>query len=170
MCIRDSIETGYSKERLKKEGCDTLIRDGTIPPELEKILQQTPGRWQFRHPSFQEYFAARSLAKNKDWKKIVALKCRDERWEEMLKFFSGMVFANDVFDIFMDQGALFLAGNSVCEARELSEARRLLIAQLLKYQCRESFPQFSRCRLIKVEDVVAANESSTVLTLSLIHI
>ncbi len=161
----DDIETGYSKERLKKEGCDTLIRDGTIPPELEKILQQTPGRWQFRHPSFQEYFAARSLAKNKDWKKMVALKCRDERWEEMLKFFSGMVLANDVFDIFMDQGALFLAGNSVCEARELSEARRLLIAQLLKYQCRESFPQFSRCRLIKVEDVVAANESSTLLTL-----
>jgi len=161
----DDIETGYSKERLKKEGCDTLIRDGTIPPELEKILQQTPGRWQFRHPSFQEYFAARSLAKNKDWKKVVALKCRDERWEEMLKFFSGMVLANDVFDIFMDQGALFLAGNSVCEARELSEARRLLIAQLLKYQCRESFPQFARCRLIKVEDVVAANESSTLLTL-----
>ena len=161
----DDIETGYSKERLKKEGCDTLIRDETIPPELEKILQQTPGRWQFRHPSFQEYFAARSLAKNKDWKKIVALKCRDERWEEMLKFFSGMVLANDVFDIFMDQGALFLAGNSVCEARELSEERRLLIAQLLKYQCRESFPQFSRCRLIKVEDVVAANESSTLLTL-----
>ena len=161
----NDIETGYSKERLKKEGCDTLIRDGTIPPELEKILQQTPGRWQFRHPSFQEYFAARSLAKNKDWKKVVALKCRDERWEEMLKFFSGMVFANDVFDIFMDQGALFLAGNSVCEARELSESRRLLIAQLLKYQCRESFPQFARCRLIKVEDVVAANESPTLLTL-----
>jgi len=40
-----------------------------------------------------------------------------------------MVLANDVFDIFMDQGALFLAGNSVCEARELSEERRLLIAQ-----------------------------------------
>jgi len=161
----DDIETGYSKERLRKEGCDTLIRDETIPPELEKILQQTPGRWQFRHPSFQEYFAARSLAKNKDWKKVVALKCRDERWEEMLKFFSGMVLANDVFDIFMDQGALFLAGNSVCEARKLSESRRLLIAQLLKYQCRESFPQFARCRLIKVEDVVAANESSTLLTL-----
>merc|ERR1711969_64179 len=76
-----------------------------------------------------------------------------------------MILANDVFDIFVDQGALFLAGNSVCEARELSEARLLLIAQLLKYQCRESFPQFARCRLIKVEDVVAANESSTLLTL-----
>ena len=161
----DDIETGYSKERLRKEGCDTLIRDETIPPELEKILQQTPGRWQFRHPSFQEYFAARSLARNKDWKKMVALKCRDERWEEMLKFFSGMVLANDVFDIFMDQGALFLAGNSVCEARDLSEEKRLLIAQLLKYQCRESFPQFARCRLIKVEDVVAANDPSTLLTL-----
>lgn len=161
----DDIDTGYSKDRLKKEGDDTLIRDEVIPLELEKILQQTPGRWQFRHPSFQEYFAARSLAKNKDWKKIITLKCRDERWEEMLKFFSGMVFADDVFDIFMNQGALFLAGNSVCEAKELSEERRLLIAQLLKYQCRESFPQFSRCRLIKVEDVVAANESSTLLIL-----
>jgi serine/threonine-protein kinase len=161
----DDIDTGYSKDRLKKEGDDTLIRDEVIPLELEKILQQTPGRWQFRHPSFQEYFAARSLAKNKDWKKIITLKCRDERWEEMLKFFSGMVLADDVFDIFMNQGALFLAGNSVCEAKELSEERRLLIAQLLKYQCRESFPQFSRCRLIKVEDVVAANESSTLLIL-----
>ena len=105
----DDIDTGYSKERLKKEGGDTLIRDEVIPFELEKILQQTPGRWQFRHPSFQEYFAARSLAKNKDWKKIITLKCRDERWEEMLKFFSGMVLANDVFDIFIDQGALFLS-------------------------------------------------------------
>ena len=161
----DDIDTGYSKDRLKKEGDDTLIRDEVIPLELEKILQQTPGRWQFRHPSFQEYFAARSLAKNKDWKKIITLKCRDERWEEMLKFFSGMVLADEVFDIFMNQGALFLAGNSVCEAKELSEERRLLIAQLLKYQCRESFPQFSRCRLIKVEDVVAANESSTLLIL-----
>jgi len=161
----DDIDTGYSKDRLKKEGDDTLIRDEVIPLELEKILQQTPGRWQFRHPSFQEYFAARNLAKNKDWKKIITLKCRDERWEEMLKFFSGMVLADDVFDIFMNQGALFLAGNSVCEAKELSEERRLLIAQLLKYQCRESFPQFSRCRLIKVEDVVAANESSTLLIL-----
>jgi len=161
----DDIDTGYSKDRLKKERDDTLIRDEVIPLELEKILQQTPGRWQFRHPSFQEYFAARSLAKNKDWKKIITLKCRDERWEEMLKFFSGMVLADDVFDIFMNQGALFLAGNSVCEAKELSEERRLLIAQLLKYQCRESFPQFSRCRLIKVEDVVAANESSTLLIL-----
>ena len=156
----DNIETGYSKERLKKEGYDTLIHDGIIPPALEKILQQTPGRWQFRHPSFQEYFASRKLAENQDWKKTVALKCRDERWEEMLKFFSGMVLADDVFDIFIDHGALFLAGNSACEAKKLSEERRLLIAQLLKYQCRESFPQFSRCRLIKVEEVVAANESS----------
>ena len=161
----DDIETGYPKERLKKDGCDKLILDGIIPPELENILQQTPSRWQFRHPSFQEYFAARRLSKNKDWKNIVTLKCRNEHWEEMLKFFSGMVLANEVFDIFMSEGALFLAGNSVCEAKELSEERRLLIAQLLKYQCRESFPQFSRCRLIKVEDVVAANESSTLLTL-----
>jgi serine/threonine-protein kinase len=87
----------------------------------------------------------------------------DERWEEMFKFFSGMVLANEVFDIFIKQGAIFLAGNSVCEAKELSEERRLLIAQLLKYQCRESFPQFSRCRLIKVEDVIEANESSVLL-------
>jgi len=35
---------------------------------------------------------------------MVALKCRDERWEEMLKFFSGMVLANDVFDIFIGSG------------------------------------------------------------------
>jgi len=157
----DDIETGYSKNRLDKEGDNTLIQEKTIPFGLEKILQQTSGRWQFRHPSFQEFFAARTLAKKADWRKIVRERCRDERWDEMLKFFSGMVSANEVFDIFIEQGALFLAGNSVCEAQELSEDRRLLIAQLLKYQCRESFPQFARCRLIKTEDVVAANDSST---------
>ena len=156
----DETETDYSKERLKKEEDNLLMQDETIPPELEKILQQTPGRWQFRHPSFQEFFAARTLAKKADWQKVAGERCRDERWEEMLKFFSGMVPANEVFDIFMKQGALFLAGNSVREAKELSEERRLLIAQLLKYQCRESFPQFARCRLIKVEDVIAANDPS----------
>ena len=78
----------------------------------------------------------------------------------MVKFFSGMVSANEVFDIFIKQGALFLAGNSVCETQELSEERRLLIAQILKYQCREAFPQFAKCRLILVDDVVAANDSS----------
>ena len=69
-----------------------------------------------------------------------------------------MVVADEVFDIFMEQGALFLAGNSIREALDLSEKRRLLIAQLLKYQCREAFPQFARCRLIKVEDVLTAND------------
>jgi hypothetical protein len=100
------------------------------------------------------------LSKKTDWKKIVNERCRDERWDEMLKFFSGMVSADEVFDIFIKQGALFLAGNSVCEAQGLSEERRLLIAQLLKYQCQESFPQFSRCRLVKVEDVMSTNDSS----------
>jgi len=145
---------------LKKEGDDLLMKEGVVPPELEKILQQTPGRWQFRHPSFQEFFAARTLAKKADWKKTADERCRDERWEEMLKFFSGMVPANEIFDVFMKQGALFLAGNSVLEAEDLSEERKLLIAQLLKYQCRDSFPQFTRCRLIKVEDVIAANGPS----------
>lgn len=161
----DEVETGYPKERLKKEADNLLLQEETIPSGLEKILQQTPGRWQFRHPSFQEFFAARTLAKKMDWRKIAGARCRDERWEETLKFFSGMVPANEVFDIFMKQGALFLAGNSVREAKELSEERRLLIAQLLKYQCREAFPQFARCRLIKVEDVIAANGPSVLRTL-----
>ena len=103
----EEVETDYSKDRLKKEGDDLLMKEGTVPPELEKILQQTPGRWQFRHPSFQEFFAARALAKKADWKKTTGERCRDERWEEMLKFFSGMVPANEIFDIFMKQGALF---------------------------------------------------------------
>jgi len=165
----DETETDYSKERLKKEEDNLLMQDETIPPELEKILQQKPGRWQFSHPSFQEFFAARTLAKKADWQKVAGERCRDERWEEMLKFFSGMVPANEVFDIFMKQGALFLAGTSVREAKELSEERRLLIAQLLTYQCRESFPQFARCRLIKVEDVIAANDPS-VLRLLLVSL
>ena len=155
----EHVETGFSKKRLKAQGDNPLIEDEIIPPSLEKILQQTPGRWQFRHPSFQEFFAARTMTKNPDWKKIVRERCREERWEEMLRFFSGMVVADEVFDIFMEQGALFLAGNSIREALDLSEERRLLIAQLLKYQCREAFPQFARCRLIKVEDVLAANDA-----------
>lgn len=161
----DDVETDYSKERLKFKKDNQLIQGETIPHELEKILQQTPGRWQFRHPSFQEFFAARALAQKLNWQKTVISRCRDDRWEEMLKFFSGMVPANEVFDIFIRQGALFLAGNSVCEAQELAKARRLLISQLLKYQCRESFPQFSRCRLVKVEEVLSANDMSLLMPL-----
>jgi len=155
----DDVEMGYPKERLKREGDDQMILDENIPSEFEKILQQTPDRWQFRHPSFQEFFAAKALAQTKDWRETIILRCRDERWEEVLKFFSGMVPANEVFDIYIKQGALFLAGNSVCEAQGLSKERQLLISQLLKYQCRESFPQFARCRLTKVEDVIKANDS-----------
>ena len=92
----------YSKERLKREGNSQLVQDDIIPSELEKILQQTPGRWQFRHPSFQEFFAARTLAQKKNWMEIVTLRCRDERWEETLKFLSGMVSANEIFDIFIN--------------------------------------------------------------------
>ena len=161
----DSIETDYSKDRLKREVDNWLVQGETIPPELDKILQQTPSRWQFRHPSFQEFFAAKTLAKQKNWREVAFLRCRDERWEKMLTFFSGMVPANEIFDIFIQQGALFLAGNSVCEVQKLSEGRRLLISQLLKYQCRESFPQFGRCRLTKVEDVIAANDSSVLHSL-----
>ena len=160
----NEVETGYSKDRLKKEGDNILIKDGSVPIGLEKVIHQTSSRWQFRHPSFQEYFAARALSKNKDWKKIVTLNCRDERWEETLKFFSGMVLADEVFDVFMDQGALFLAGNSICEVKKLSKGKQLLIGQLLKYQCRYSFPQFSKYRLIKVEDVMSANELSALIT------
>ncbi len=67
-----------------------------------------------------------------------------------------MVNADEMFEILLDHGAVFLAGNAVPEARDLSKDKRLLIDQLLKYQCRESLPQFSNCRLVKTQEVIDA--------------
>lgn len=149
----EDIETGFDKKSLQLEpdAQNPLMKDGQIIPALESILQQTETRWEFRHASFQEFFAARGLAQHADWETIVRKRCRDKKWEEILRFFSHFapVSSDDLFDIYLEEGALILAGNSLSEAENLSETRRLLVGQFLKYQCKEEFPQFSRNRLIK---------------------
>ncbi len=125
---------------------------------LKSFLHKTPYRWEYRHPSFQEYFSALCLADDSSWQKVVRENCRDLKWEETIKFLAGMVPADELFDILLEEGAIFLAGNSIREAPGLSEDRALLIGQLLKYQCKEEFPQFSRCRLITVENVLEKHD------------
>jgi formylglycine-generating enzyme len=133
---------------------------------LRAFLHQTPYRWEYRHPSFQEYFSALQLADDPAWQTIVRERCRDFKWEETIKFLAGMVPANELFDILLEEGAIFLAGNSIREAPELSEDRALLIGQLLKYQCKEEFPQFSKCRLISAENVLEKHDPSALKALT----
>ena len=64
-----------------------------------------------------------------------------------------------IFDIFIEEGAVMLAGNSLREVRDLPEGQDLLVRQLLKYQCPEMLPQFKPCRLVSVENVWKSNDA-----------
>ena len=70
-----------------------------------------------------------------------------------------MVSGKELFDIFIEEGAVMLAGNSLREVKDLPEGQDLLVRQLLKYQCPEMLPQFKPCRLVRVENVWKANDS-----------
>ena len=159
----EDVETGFDKKSMLVEGDaeNLLMQDGRIVPCMEHILQQTETRWEFRHPSFQEFFAARGLALQPNWEDIVRKYCRNKKWEETLRFFSHFapVSSDELYDLYLEEGALFLAGNSLSEAHNLSESRRLLVGQFLKYQCKEEFPQFSRNRLINVSAVLEKVDS-----------
>jgi len=161
----EQVETGFSKTFLEDAGSGkaALLRQGKLIPELEPLLHQSERRWQFRHPSFQEYFAARELARQDNWQDIVRQNCKDSRWEGVLQFFSGNIGerSNALYDIFLDEGAVFLAGNCLTEIGPLSEDRRLLVGQLLKYQCKEAWPQFARNRLVQVNSVLDRCERDT---------
>lgn len=152
------IETGFDKKSFQDDSVseNPLLENNQIIPALEFLLQQTETRWEFRHPSFQEFFAARGLAKQPDWEKVVRKRCRDEKWEEILRFFTHFVSitSDELYDLYLEEGALFLAGNSLSEVSSLSESRRLLVGQFLKYQCKEKYPQFSRNRLIKLNSIL----------------
>ena len=161
----EHLETGFDKEYFKMDEAGLFLVEGKIPGEFRAIFKQTEKRWEFRHASFQEYFAALHLAEKSDWQEIVRNNCRSEKWEEVLKFLAGMVNGDELFDILLDQGAIFLAGNSVREARDLSDGNYLLTGQLLKYQCLEAHPQFTRCRLIKIDDVLKANNPDKIRSL-----
>ncbi|MFQ5449155.1 MAG: SUMF1/EgtB/PvdO family nonheme iron enzyme [Nitrospinaceae bacterium] len=151
-----TVETGFGKEALVQDPKFTFLENDDIPPALDGVLQKSGTRWEYRHPSFQEYLAARALAARPDWKKIVRVHCRDEKWEEVIKFLSGMVSGAELYEILLEEGAVFLAGHCLGEVRELPEDQRLLTGHLLKYQCKEAYPQFARCRLIKTTDVTGA--------------
>ncbi len=158
----EQVELGFDKEILKKIQVDGASA-GEIPAGLESSLQQTERRFEYRHPSFQEYFAARWLATLPGWKDHVRAHCRQEIWEEAIKFLAGMVAGDELFEILLEEGAVFLAGNCLGEVRELSQDKLLLTSHLMKYQCKETLPQFARCRLIKTQDVIDAVGRETLL-------
>ncbi|MBT5472335.1 MAG: SUMF1/EgtB/PvdO family nonheme iron enzyme, partial [Nitrospina sp.] len=151
-------EPGFDKSEIQMEKFDLLMQGDDIAPGWKGIIQQTPRRWEFCHPSYQEYFAARHLANMPDWQEIVRKNCGDEKWHEAFKILAGMVSGKELFDIFIEEGAVMLAGNSLAEVQDLPEGQSLLVRQLLKYQCHESLPQFKPCRLIRVKDVWKSND------------
>jgi len=135
------------------------MQDDDLNPCWKRILQQTPRRWEFRHPSYQEYFSARHISKTSGWQDVVRGNCGDEKWYEVFKILAGMVSGKELFDIFIEEGAVMLAGNSLREVRDLPEGQDLLVRQLLKYQCPEMLPQFKPCRLVRVENVWKSNDA-----------
>jgi hypothetical protein len=151
------VEPGYEKSIL--EGKDVLLQEGNVAPWWSDILQQTIRRWQYGHPSFQEYFASRYIQKNDGWKEIVLKNCGNEKWHEAIKILAGGVPGKELFDILIAEGAVMLAGNSLAEVGALPKEQDLLIRQLLKYQCKEIFPQFAQCRQVRVEEVIKCNET-----------
>lgn len=158
-------EPGYDKSNIEKDKFDLLMQGDDIAPMWKGIIQQTPRRWEFCHPSYQEFFAARHIAKMSEWKKIVRENCGNEKWHEVFKILAGSVSGKELFDIFIEEGAVMLAGNSLAEVKDLPKGQDLLIRQLLKYQCHESLPQFKPCRLIRVADVWKSNDEDYLLAL-----
>lgn len=159
----EDVELGFSKKVLDERDKESADEGAVFPMELEGIFQQTATRFEYRHPSFQEFFAARSLASRPDWREIVRERCRDEIWEEVIRFLAAMVPGNELFEILLAEGAVFLAGNCLSEARDLSKDRFLLTSHLLKYQCKETLPQFSRSRSVSTREVVEAMDREVVL-------
>jgi len=150
-------EPGYDKSDIEKH--KLLMQGDYLAPCWQEVLQQTPRRWECRHPSYQEYFAARHIAKIAEWQDIVRENCGNEKWNEAFKILAGMVSAKEIYNIFIEEGAVMLAGNSLAEVKDLPEGQNLLVRQLLKYQCPEILPQFKRCRLVRVADVWKSNDN-----------
>ncbi len=148
----EDVELGFSREILQElSDSDAPVE---IPAELDFVIQQTPSRFEYRHPSYQEYFAARYLAVQPDWQSHVRAHCREEIWEEVVKFLAAMVNGNELFDILLEEGAVFLAGHCLSEARDLAPDKILLTSHLLKYQCKEAYPQFVGFRAIQTSEVI----------------
>ena len=151
------VEPGYKKSIF--EGKDVLLQKSRVALWWEGLLQQTERNWEYCHPSFQEYLASRHMKNSDSWKDIVRENCGDEKWHEAIKILAGGVSGKELFDILVEEGAVMLAGNSLAEVGELPKEQGLLIRQLLKYQCKETLPQFSKCRQVSVEDVIACHDT-----------
>jgi sulfatase-modifying factor enzyme 1 len=162
------VELGFSKELLRNDEQALKILNAKdeevrFPEELGCVFQQTATRFEYRHPSFQEFFAARHLALLPDWQALVHAHCRQEPWEEVIRFLAGMVPGDELFEILLEEGAVFLAGNCLGETKGLSLEKSLLTNHLLKYQCKETLPQFSKCRLVQTRDVIEAVDREVLL-------
>jgi len=167
---QQDVETGYELKIFEDRGAHLkkLYVDGQICAPFDRLIQSTPTRWEFRHPSFQEYFAGRALCRDADWEQILRKQCRDESWQTLLQFFAGTTrtSADALIDILLDEGALFFAGHVLAEVETVSENRSLLIGQLLKYQCPEAQPQFTKNRLVRLAAVLDQNDHETLRTLT----
>ena len=151
------VEPGYEKSMF--EGKDVFLQEGNLTPWWKGILQQTNRRWEYCHPSFQEFLSARFIQDKDSWKEIVRDNCGDEKWHEAIKILAGAVSGKELFDILIEEGVVMLAGNSLAEVGDLPQGQGLLIRQLLKYQCKEKLPQFSQFRKVRVEEVIQFNET-----------
>lgn len=155
------VETGFEKELLRAGindgGAGLLIDNGVFTPALAGILQETEKRWEYLHPSFQEYFAARKLAGDPNWQEIVRAHCREEKWGEIIKYFAGLApdKNNELYDILFAEASLFSAGNALPETAALDVGKALLAKQFLKYQCKDIYPQFSAYRLTSIAEIKA---------------
>ena len=167
---QQDAETGFELKIFEDRGAHLkkLYADGQVCAPFDRLIQATPTRWQFRHPSFQEYFAGRALARDAEWESVLREHGRDDTWQNLFQFFAGTtsVSPDTLIDILLDEGALFLAGHVLAEVGTVSENRRLIVGQLLKYQCPEAEPQFSKNRLVRLAAVLDQNDRDTLLTLT----
>ena len=167
---QQDVETGFELKIFEERGAHLkkLYADGQICAPFDRLIQSTPTRWEFHHPSFQEYFAGRALARDGDWEKVLREHCRDDSWQMLFQFFAGTtsVASDSLLDILLEEGALFLAGHTLAEIEAVSENRRLIVGQLLKYQCPEAQPQFAKNRLVRLAAVLDQNDRDTLLTLT----
>ena len=167
---QQDAETGFELKVFENRGAhlQKLYADGRVCAPFDRLIQSTPTRWEFRHPSFQEYFAGRALVRDPEWEAVLREHGRDDSWQNLFQFFAGTtsIDPDTLLDILLDEGALFLAGHVLAEVETVSENRRLIVGQLLKYQCPEAQPQFAKNRLVRLEAVIDQNDRDTLQTLT----
>ena len=85
----EEVDNGIEWSRLGDPGDprNPLWSEQELVPEVENVIHHAQECWGYRHPSFQEFLAARRLAQEPGWEDVVRKHCRDERWSEVFKFF-----------------------------------------------------------------------------------